>query len=289
MSVVVIGKNGQLAWELAQTQPSNLEVHFFDSKEIDVTNKSQVVEKLTEIKPSVVINASAYTAVDKAETDIDAAYAVNENGPKYLADFCKTIDARLIQISTDFVFDAKKNTPYEPSDQTNPLGVYGASKLAGEKAVLDSYPENSVIIRTSWVYSVHGNNFVKTMLRLMAEKPELGIVSDQVGSPTWAKSLAEACWAFAKNTETGIYHYSDLGVASWYDFSVAIQSEALNQGLLDKAISVKPIKAAAYPTPAMRPAYSVMNTDDTYKDLDMQGKHWQFALSEMLAELKSST
>ena len=286
MSIVVIGKNGQLAYELAQTKPLNETVHFFDSQALDVTQQAQVNATLQQLKPSVVINAAAYTAVDKAENDEQAAYAVNAKGPEYLALACKEIGARLIHVSTDFVFDASKNTPYQTNDATNPLGVYGASKLAGCKAINDNYSANSVIIRTSWVYSSHGNNFVKTMLRLMAEKPELGVVSDQIGSPTWAKGLANACWAFAQNTQTGIYHYSDLGVASWYDFAVAIQELALAKGLLQKEIPVKPIKAEAYPTPAKRPAYSVMNTDSTYQVLAKTGKHWRAALNEMLNELK---
>lgn len=285
MTVVVIGKNGQLAYELAQTQPSDVSAYFFSAQELDVTNQSQVNNTLNELQATIVINASAYTAVDKAESDEQAAYAVNAKGPEYLAIACKEIGARLIHISTDFVFDASKNTPYDAIDATNPLGVYGASKLAGCKAITQHHAANSVIIRTSWVYSSHANNFVKTMLRLMAEKPELGVVSDQIGSPTWAKGLAKACWGFAQNNEFGIYHYSDLGVASWYDFAVAIQNLAINKGLLQKAIPIKPIKAAAYPTPAKRPAYSVMNTDDTYAVLNMQGVHWQAALGEMLNEL----
>jgi len=287
MKAVVIGKNGQLAWELAQTQPQAYEASYFDSQELDITNKDQVAATIQELKPDVVINAAAYTAVDKAETEQDAAYAVNEKGVSYLAEACKNVGTYLIHISTDFVFDASKNTPYEVDDKTNPLGVYGASKLAGEKALLSLYSENSLIIRTSWVYSSHGNNFVKTMLRLMAEKPELGVVSDQIGSPTWAKGLAQACWKFAKNPVTGVMHYSDLGVASWYDFAVAIQQIGLEQNLLSKAIPVKPIKASAYPTPAKRPSYSVMNTDKTYQLLKVGGLHWREALKQMMAELEN--
>lgn len=286
MCVVIIGKNGQLAYELLQTKPSERSVYAFDSKELDVTDQAQVYSTIKELKPSVVINASAYTAVDKAETDEQAAFTVNAKGPEYLALACKQINARLIHVSTDFVFDATKNTPYDSSDQTNPLGVYGASKLVGEQTITNNHADNSVIIRTSWVYSSHGNNFVKTMLRLMTEKPQLGVVSDQIGSPTWAKGLAKTCWAFATNTKTGIYHYSDLGVASWYDFAVAIQELAIEKGLLEKPIPINPIKATAYPTPAKRPAYSVMNTDDTYELLGEQGNHWRKALSQMLNELK---
>ena len=286
MKVLITGKTGQLGYELQQTTPEGVEVFAYGSAELDISNADAVNQVIQTIQPNLVINAAAYTAVDKAENDEQSAFAVNAKGPEYLAQACQTINARLIHVSTDFVFDATKNTPYDTSDKTNPLGVYGASKLAGCKAISEYHPSNSVIIRTSWVYSSHGNNFVKTMLRLMAEKPQLGVVSDQIGSPTWAKGLAQACWAFAKNTKTGIYHYSDLGVASWYDFAVAIQELAIEKGLLEKQIPINPIKATAYPTPAKRPAYSVMNTDDTYELLGGQGKHWRAALSEMLNELK---
>jgi dTDP-4-dehydrorhamnose reductase len=285
MCVIVIGKNGQLAYELAQTKPNDIEAYFFDSSTLDIRNQEQINTTLHQLKPTIVINASAYTAVDKAETDTENAFAINAKGVEYLASACKDINARLIHISTDFVFDASKNTPYQPNDPTKPLGVYGASKLAGEQAITDIYPNNSVIIRTSWVYSSHGNNFVKTMLRLMAEKPELGIVSDQIGSPTWAKGLAKACWKFADNSELGVFHYSDLGVASWYDFAVSIQEIGLAKGLLKKSIPIKPIKAATYPTPAKRPAYSVMDTEKTYEIIGEDGFHWRDALNKMMNEL----
>lgn len=285
LTVLVVGKNGQLARELNQTQPSNVTAHYFDSQSLDIRSKEQVNAIVDQIKPHVVINAAAYTAVDNAESDQENAYAVNAKGVEYLALACKEIDARLIHVSTDFVFDASKNTPYQIQDPTNPLGVYGASKLAGELAVTNIHAKNSVIIRTSWVYSSHGNNFVKTMLRLMAEKPELGIVSDQIGSPTWAKGLAESCWGFVFNEAYGIFHHSDLGVASWYDFAVAIQELGLAKGLLDHSIPIKPIKASTYPTPATRPSYSVMDTDECYKILSINGLHWRSALNQMLDQL----
>lgn len=285
MKVLITGKNGQLGHELQQTAPQGVEVFAFDSSELNIADQTSVQKVIAHIKPNLVINAAAYTAVDKAENDEQAAYAVNAKGPEYLALACKEISARLIHVSTDFVFDATKNTPYDTNDKTNPLGVYGASKLAGEQAITNNHADNSVIIRTSWVYSSHGNNFVKTMLRLMAEKPELGVVSDQIGSPTWAKGLAKTCWAFSINNENGIYHYSDLGVASWYDFAVAIQELGLEQGILSNSIPVKPIKAQAYPTPAKRPAYSVMNTDRTYEVTQQPGLHWREALQHMLTEL----
>lgn len=184
MKVLITGKNGQLGSELQKTCPSNVELICFGSKELDISNVEQVNELLISNSPDIVINAAAYTAVDKAETDVDQAYAVNKQGAANLANVCKHINAKLIHISTDFVFDGTSTLPYTASDATNPLGVYGASKLAGEQAINEALGSQAIIVRTAWVYSVFGNNFVKTMLRLMSEKEQLGIVGDQVGTPT---------------------------------------------------------------------------------------------------------
>ena len=294
MKVLVTAKNGQLGWELSRTLPNNVEAIFLDSKELDITNSESVFEKVKSFKPDVVINAAAYTAVDKAETDREAAYLVNQQGAENLALACKEFGAKLIHISTDFVFDATKNTPYQPEDETNPLGVYGASKLAGEQAVVKILGEDASIIRTAWVYSTHGNNFVKTMLRLMAEKDQLGVVADQVGTPTSARNLAKAIWLLAENQSSEkeslgkTYHWTDLGTASWYDFAVAIQELGIEAGLLDKQIPISPIKASQYPTPAKRPAYSVLDTSLLREDLDISGSHWREALKNMINELKMS-
>lgn len=291
MKVLVTAKNGQLGWELSQTLPKNVEAIFLDSKELDITNSESVFEKVKNFKPGLVINAAAYTAVDKAETDSEAAYLVNQKGAENLALACKEFGAKLIHISTDFVFDATKNTPYQPEDETSPLGVYGASKLAGEQAVVSILGEDASIIRTAWVYSLHGNNFVKTMLRLMAEKEQLGVVADQVGTPTSANNLAKAIWLLAEQSNSDvaafgkIYHWTDLGTASWYDFAVAIQELGLANGLLQKSIAVNPIKASQYPTPAKRPAYSVLDTSALREKLNVTGEHWRTALNSMLKEL----
>ena len=289
MKVLVTAKNGQLGWELAQTLPNNIEAIFLDSKELNICDSEAVFKKIASFNPGVVINAAAYTAVDKAEADSEAAYQVNEQGAKNLALACKENGAKLIHISTDFVFDATKNTPYSPTDSTSPLGVYGASKLAGENAVLEVLGEDVSIIRTAWVYSTHGNNFVKTMLRLMAEKEQLGVVTDQVGTPTSANNLAKAIWLLAEQSSPGkMYHWTDLGTASWYDFAVAIQELGINAGLLDKKIPISPIKASQYPTPAKRPAYSVLDTSLLREDLKLSGSHWREALKNMINELKMS-
>lgn len=285
MKVLITGKNGQLGYELQQTASEGVELYAYDSSELDISSQSAVDSLVRELKPNIIINAAAYTAVDKAESDEETAYAVNRDGAKFLAESAKAISAKLIHISTDFVFSADKNSPYLPEDKTDPLGVYGASKLAGELAIQEIYPGNSSIIRTSWVYSEHGNNFVKTMLRLMKEKPELGVVGDQIGSPTWANGLAKACWAAAASKESGLYHYSDLGIASWYDFAVAIQEVGLELGLLEQTIPVKPIKTTDYPTPAKRPAYSVMDTSKIRNELNIEGLHWRAALKQMMQSL----
>lgn len=296
MRVLVTAKNGQLGWELARSQPVNLEAVYFDSKELDICDFASVGEKIARFKPDLVINAAAYTAVDKAESDRDAAFLVNQQGVKNLALACKEQGAKLIHISTDFVFDATKNTPYQPHDGTNPLGVYGASKLAGEEAVLAILNDDACIIRTAWVYSSHGNNFVKTMLRLMAERDQLGVVADQVGTPTNANNLAKVIWLLAEkmtykglnNQVAKIYHWTDLGTASWYDFAVAIQELGLAHGLLHKPITIAPIKASQYPTPAKRPAYSVLDTSLLRDDLNLPGIHWRAALNTLLLDLKNS-
>jgi dTDP-4-dehydrorhamnose reductase len=286
MKVVITGKGGQLAWELEQIAPQGLEVISFGRKELDVSNESQVLEFIAKIKPDVLINAAAYTAVDKAEEDIDAAYAVNELGTKYLATACKSINARLLHVSTDFVFDGKSTTPYQTYSNPNPINVYGATKLAGEIALQAILPESSVIVRTAWVYSANGNNFVKSMLRLMQDKPQLGIIYDQVGSPTWAKGLAQWLWAVVDKPEvTGCYHWTDAGVASWYDFAIAIQELGLEKGLLKNAIPVLPIPSTAYPTPAKRPTFSVIDKSNSELVSGLNTIHWRKQLSLMMDDL----
>lgn len=298
MKVLVTGKNGQLGSELAKLRPADIELELFDSKALDITNMAALNEVLIAHSPDVVINAAAYTAVDKAESDAEQAYLVNEHGAANLATACKTIGAKLIHVSTDFVFDGTKTTPYEASDLTNPLSVYGASKLAGEQAINTLLGSQAIIVRTAWVYSVFGNNFVKSMLNLMQQKPQLGIVADQVGTPTWAAGLASMLWALvtqktqkngidsAENSNSAvILNWTDAGVASWFDFAVAIQELAIEKGLLNKAIPIRPIPATSYPTPAKRPAFSVLNKAQAEQVSGVQTIHWRAQLSDMLDEL----
>ena len=297
MKVLITGKGGQLAWELENSVPKSVEILSCSSQKLDITNQQQVDNTIEQFRPDVVINAAAYTAVDKAETDIEKAYAVNDLGSEYLALACKKVSAKLIHVSTDFVFDGTKTTPYQTNDAVKPINVYGASKLAGDIKINNILGNQATIIRTAWVYSVNGNNFVKTMLRLMAEKDQLGIVYDQVGTPTWAKGLAKMIWALvsqnaAKNQSTSTnseksltLHWTDDGVCSWYDFAVAIQELAIEKGMLDKSILVRPIPASAYPTPAKRPSFSVIDKSTAESVSGVNTVHWRQQLSSMLDEL----
>lgn len=296
MKVLITGKGGQLAWELEQLAPKNVQLLSCSAQDLDITDVDQVNHTIEQFQPNIVINAAAYTAVDKAETDTETAYAVNDLGSEYLALACKKISAKLIHVSTDFVFDGTKTTPYQTNDQVNPINVYGASKLAGDSKVNAILGNQAIIIRTAWVYSVNGNNFVKTMLRLMAEKEQLGIVYDQVGTPTWAKGLATMIWALVEknqNTESTldaakILHWTDAGVCSWYDFAVAIQELAVEKGMLDKTIPVRPIPASAYPTPAQRPSFSVIDKQSAEQESGVETVHWRQQLSTMMDELKAN-
>ena len=283
MKVLVMGCNGQLGHSLADTAPTTIDITGLDLPELDITNAAAVLKVCREIRPDVIVNAAAYTAVDKAETDDAVATAVNVDGPRNIAVAAREIGARLIHISTDFVFDGKSSVPYKPDAPTNSLSVYGKTKRDGELAVLEETSGAALVIRTSWLYSKTGSNFVKTMLRLMSEKDELGIVADQIGTPTWADSLAEAVWAFVGvPQQTGIFHWSDGGKASWQGFAVAIQEEALSLGLLKKAIPVHAIKTEDYPTAASRPAYSVLDCSRTIQTINMQPTEWRSNLHKML-------
>lgn len=287
MRILIVGKNGQLAWELGRSIPVGWQVSLLAHSELDIRSMDQVRDQIVRHKPDVVINCAAYTAVDKAETDSATAYAVNEVGVRNLASCCAQEGVRLLQISTDFIFDGKNYEPYRPDAIANPLNVYGASKYAGEQLVAQFLPESSVVVRTSWVYSSNGNNFVKTILRLAKEKPQIGVVADQIGSPTWAKGLADWLWAIAAKPEVkGVFHWGDAGVASWYDFAVAIQELGYEKGLLDKTIPINPIPTEAYPVPACRPKYSVLNKSAAEEAAGIKTVHWRSQLAKMMDELK---
>ncbi|NMH60203.1 dTDP-4-dehydrorhamnose reductase [Alteromonas ponticola] len=285
MSIVVIGKSGQLSYELRRLLGDS--ATYFGRDDVDITDYNALSTTLNALKPSALINASAYTAVDKAESDSAAAHMVNATGVSNLASYCKETGAFFVHISTDYVFNGQKGSPYSVDDPIEPQGVYGESKAEGEKALKSILPDDSCLIRTAWVYSVHGNNFVKTMLKLMSDKPKLTVIDDQVGSPTWAKGLAEACLFAATQRVSGTYHWTDEGVCSWFDFALAIQELAISKGLLTRGIEISPIPTAQYPTPAKRPHYSVLDkalTRDVFNSL--HPTHWRTQLSAMLDELK---
>jgi dTDP-4-dehydrorhamnose reductase len=285
MKALIIGGKGQLGTTLTQTVPESIDCRSLDLPEIDITDAKAVEAVVADEKPDVIINASAYTAVDRAEEAVDLAFAVNATGPGNIARAARQTGARLIHVSTDYVFDGTACSPYPPEAPCSPLGVYGQSKRQGEIAVLDGI-DDPVIIRTSWLYSRYGNNFVLTMLRLMAERDELRVVADQVGGPTWAATLAAAVWAaVGKKRLKGIYHWSDAGVTSWYDFAVAIQEEALARGLIDRPIPIHPITTADYPTLTKRPPYSVLNCTASWRDLGVEPMQWRVALRQMLDQV----
>lgn len=297
--IVVTGAKGQLGRSLQLKWPGfglaeNTELVCLDSRALDITDRATVFSVLQEINGAselvAVINAAAYTAVDKAESESERAYKVNEAGAANLADYCQDQDIQLVQLSTDFVFDGSTNEAYGTDHKTNPLGIYGASKLAGEKAVLSRAAEQALVIRTSWLYSPFGSNFVKTMLRLMAERDELSVVADQTGSPTATFSLVECLFAALSTPQesgrkTGIYHWSDTGAISWYDFARAIQEEALELGLLKKSIPVHAIKTEQYPTPARRPAFSVLDSATSCRDFNIEQTPWRENLRRVLEYL----
>jgi len=287
--VLITGADGQLGYELQRTALYGYECIATNRDSLDITDAYVVKAFVSELQPDVIINSAAYTAVDKAEEETELAIAINTMGAANLANAARANKCKLVQISTDFVFDGKACSPYPVDAETNPDGYYGKTKRDGDNKVLDILGDDALIIRTSWLYSAHGNNFVKTMLRFMAEREELGIIADQIGTPTWANSLAKAVWQSIELNTTGIHHWSDAGVASWYDFAYAIMEEGVALGLLDRPIKINAITTADYPTPASRPCYSVMDKTTTWKALDMQSEHWRVALRSMLLELKEKS
>ncbi len=285
MRVLIAGAQGQLGRELLAAAPAGLEVLGCDSAALNLCG-DDLEAKLQLQAPDLIINAAAYTAVDRAESEPALADAVNAQGVGRMARWCAQQKVRLLHVSTDFVFDGRSSRPYAPDDRPAPVGVYGASKWKGELAYLAAGVEGA-IVRTAWVYSRFGNNFVKTMLRLMRERESLGVVADQVGTPTWAAGLAALLWRLAQPASPeGVMHWSDAGVASWYDFALAIQEEALALGLLAREIPIKPLRTEDYPTPAQRPAYSVLDKTATWAATGIEGVHWRLQLRNMLQDLK---
>ncbi|MBU0823380.1 MAG: dTDP-4-dehydrorhamnose reductase [Alphaproteobacteria bacterium] len=283
MKALITGANGQLGRALASHAPASIELIALTSAQLDISDRAAVDAAFIAHAPAIIINAAAYTKVDAAEEMPELVDRVNHLGVAHLAQAAQRSGARMVHISTDFVFDGMASHPYATDAPTAPLNVYGATKLAGERAA----GHNSLIIRTSWLYSAYGNNFVATMLRLMRERPELRVVDDQVGTPTSVLSLADALWRLAQTDNSGVMHYSDSGVASWYDFAVAILEDAIAIGLLDQPVDIIPIPSSSYPTPAKRPHYSVLDKRDTIEALGRAPPHWRTNLRDVLEAIKS--
>jgi len=285
--IAITGANGQLGQTLMRS--SLFEAHLLlplTRSELDITDAASVNSTLAALQPDIVINAAAFTAVDLAESQPERAFASNEHGVRHLALWARDSGARLIHLSTDFVFDGQHNRPYRIDAPVAPLSVYGRSKLAGERALMQLLPERSTIVRTAWLYSPWQQNFMKTMLRLMRERDSLRVVDDQVGTPCSTASLVQCLHALiAHEVPGGIFHWTDAGVASWYDFAMAIQEEALRLGLLEHAIPVQPIPTQQYPTPARRPAWSVLDKSRALQELQCPQMHWREALREAMKTL----
>ena len=286
MKVVITGAGGQVATALLKLAPAGIEARALSHTELDIGDREGVMRTLTAARADVIINAAAYTAVDKAESEPAVARRVNGEAPGHLAAAARAVGSRLLHISTDFVFDGSQSRPYAPDAPVHPLGAYGESKLEGERRVQEMLGGEALILRTAWVYAANGHNFVRTMLRLMGERGKVRVVADQVGAPTWAASIAEALWAAVRTPGfTGVHHWTDAGVASWYDFAVAIAEEAQVLGMLEKPVEVESITTGDYPTPARRPAYSVLDRGSTERALGLKPAHWRVNLRKMLKEL----
>lgn len=280
MRALIAGSGGQLGRALQASAPAGATVVAPAEADFDVTSPESVAAAIAAAAPDVVFNAAAYTAVDKAEGDAETAQRINADAVAILAAACAAAGARLIHVSTDFVFDGEAGRPYAPDAATAPLGVYGATKLAGEIAA----GPDALIVRTAWVYAARGGNFVATMLRLMRERPELRVVADQIGTPTHAAGLARALWTLAAAGTTGIHHWTDAGACSWYDFAVAIGEEAAAVGLIPATVPIVPIRTADYPTPARRPAFSVLDKTSCWA-ITGPARHWRAELRDCLKEM----
>lgn len=286
MRVLVLGAGGQLGRLVVAQAPYGVKVSSYTSAVCDISDAKQVQQVVAKTAPDLIINCAAYTKVDLAESNPDIAYAVNEQGVRNLVEATRP-EVRLLHVSTDFVFSGKARKPYVPTSSVAPLGVYGASKLAGERVLRELAPKRSVILRTAWLYAAEGQNFLHTMLRLMRTRDELRVVNDQRGTPTAAHGLARTLWAFAEKPElSGVYHWTDAGEATWYEFACEIQAQARARDLVTRKVPIVPINSSDYPTPAQRPAFSVLDKKSTWKALGHESEPWQDMLGQVLDQLK---
>jgi dTDP-4-dehydrorhamnose reductase len=288
MKVIITGANGQVGRALLKSVPAHVNAVGLSRAELDIGDAQAVMSSMQSQRPGLIINAGAYTAVDKAESEPELAERANTTGPHNLAVAAGATGARLLHLSTDFVFDGTASKPYGTDAPTNPQSTYGRTKRDGEEAVWRALPDTAVVLRTAWVYAAEGNNFVRTMLRVMAAKGAVRVVADQIGTPTAAYSLAEVIWALAARPDvSGTYHWTDAGVASWYDFAVAIAEESAVIGLLPAGVRVDAIATEDYPTPAKRPSYSVLDKTSLLAKLSVPAHHWRSNLRTILRQMSS--
>ncbi len=289
MKVLLLGADGQLGAALRQCAPAEVDLTALSRSGLDICDAASVRKAMSGVGPEVVINAAAYTDVDRAESDPERAFLVNADAPGVIADSAATTGARMIHVSTDFVFGGDRPVPYDSGAVARPINVYGESKLAGERAVSGALGSDATIVRTSWLYGRSSRNFVTTILDLLANRERVDVVYDQVSAPTWTKSLATCIWAIARRPDIhGIQHWRDDGLASWYDFAVAIQEEATERGLLSKPVKIRPIRTEELPRPARRPRYSVLEKAGTARLLGREPCHWRDNLRTMFDELEKA-
>lgn len=287
MKVLIAGARGQVGRALQTLQPAGVEMLACGREELDLRSSQSVQTVFERFRPEVIVNAAAYTAVDKAESEVDLAREINAAGARRLAEAAANFGARVIHVSTDFVFDGSQSSAYIPSAHPNPLGVYGATKLEGENAVQAALGSRAVVLRTSWVYSPYGKNFLLTIVRLLSEQGLVRVVDDQIGSPTSARSLSATIWRLVERPDVGgVLHWTDSGVASWYDFACAIAEECIPLGLVSREVRVRPIPTSEFPTPAKRPPFSVLDKRLTFELLGVEAQHWREELRSVLSELK---
>ena len=284
MKILITGGGGQVARALSAAAPAEWSVSAPARAELDILDQGALRDLMKRSRPDVVINTAAYTAVDRAETVGGQAWRVNRDGAANIAIAASGCGARVVHLSTDYIFDGRSHRPYRPDDQTNPLSVYGASKLAGERAVAEVAPD-ALIVRTSWVYSAGPANFLAAILARMTTGMEVRVVDDQIGTPTSAASLAGALWDLIARNASGVFHYTDAGVASWYDFACAIGDEAVAAGMVNGRPTVAPIPSHERPSAAARPAYSVLDKSATWRLLGGPSPHWRQALHGVFLHL----
>lgn len=288
MKVLITGCRGQVGHCLVKQLEGKAEVLAVDKEQLDITDQAAVFSVVSEFVPDYIINAAAHTAVDKAEEEVELSFAINRDGPMYLAEAAETCGAVMLHISTDYVFDGTGGAPYQECDAVGPQGVYGQSKLAGEQAVAQACAEH-LILRTAWVFGEHGNNFVKTMLRLGQDRDALSIVGDQIGGPTYAGDIASALITMIEYIEKegtpqwGVYHFSGMPYASWYEFAEHIFAAAKNKSVLTQTPILSSISTSAYPTPAKRPANSRLDCDKIAQQFGIKPSDWQASLDNIQA------